>query len=294
MEKWTTRANQILTRVTGYRLTRARPHPGDGPGGRVRWGDPPAGGAASAKPKKRAQKKQSPATKPPATKAPEFPADYEDDYREIIRAVRPYTMTSNNKLHALITATKYIHDYDIPGAVVECGVWRGGSMHAVARTLDATGDHSRELYLFDTFEGMTKPTEKDQRFDGQAAAYLLETSERDASVWAYASLDDVRAGFADVPYPGERIHYVQGPVEKTVPDQAPDQIALLRLDTDWYESTKHELDHLYPRLVSGGVLLLDDYGWWKGSRTATQEFLAETGERLLLIRMATGRVAVKP
>jgi hypothetical protein len=285
MNDWRTRANRVLTSATGYRLTRVDRSPGRGP----------RRSAASAKPSdaKRAAAKPA-APKPAAAQKAEFPVDYEDDYREIIRAVRPYTMTSNDKLHALITATKYVHDHKIPGAIVECGVWRGGSMHAVARTLDAQDDHSRELFLFDTFEGMTEPTEKDERHDGRTAADLLETSERSAAVWAQASLEDVQSGFAGVPYPGERIHYVQGPVEKTIPDQAPEQIALLRLDTDWYESTKHEFDHLYPRLVSGGVLLIDDYGWWKGSRTATQEFLAETGERLLLIRMASGRVAIKP
>lgn len=285
MNDWKTRANRALTSATGYRLTRVDRSPARDA----------RRSAVSAKPSDAKRAAANPAaSKPVAAQKAEFPVDYEDDYREIIRAVRPYTMTSNDKLHALITATKYIHDYKIPGAIVECGVWRGGSMHAVARTLNAQDDHSRELFLFDTFEGMTEPTDKDERHDGRTAANLLETSERNAAVWAQASLEDVQSGFAGVPYPAERIHYVQGPVEKTVPDQAPEHIALLRLDTDWYESTKHEFDHLYPRLVSGGVLLIDDYGWWKGSRTATQEFLAETGERLMLIRMASGRVAIKP
>ncbi|MFD0856966.1 TylF/MycF/NovP-related O-methyltransferase, partial [Actinomadura adrarensis] len=113
-------------------------------------------------------------------------------------------------------------------------------------------------------------------------------------VWAHASLEDVRQGFEQVPYPADRVHFVRGPVEETVPGHAPEQIALLRLDTDWYESTRHELDHLYPRLVSGGVLILDDYGYWKGARKATDEFLERTGERLLLTRINTGRIAVKP
>ena len=104
----------------------------------------------------------------------------------------------------------------------------------------------------------------------------------------------MREGFEGVPYPAERVHFVKGRVEETVPDEAPERIALLRLDTDWYESTKHELEHLYPRLVSGGVLILDDYGWWKGAREAVDEWLASTGERLLLMRAGSGRVAVKP
>lgn len=253
------RANRMLASVTGYRLTKA-----------------------SAGPRR------------PAKGRRRFPADFDEDYQAIISAVRPYTMTGNAKLHALITATRYIHDHAVPGAVVECGVWRGGSMHAVARTLDMAGDHSRDLYLFDTFEGMTQPSEHDRRHDGRTADHLLAASDRSAGVWAHASLEDVREGFGQVPYPAERIHYVPGPVEKTVPGQAPEQIALLRLDTDWYTSTKHELDHLYPRLVSGGVLIIDDYGYWKGSRKATDEFLERTGERLLLIRIDTGRIAVKP
>lgn len=109
-----------------------------------------------------------------------------------------------------------------------------------------------------------------------------------------ASLEDVRSAFARIPYPKERIHYVQGLVEETVPDRAPERIAILRLDTDWYTSTRHELEHLYPRLVSGGVLLIDDYGTWQGSREAVDEFLRKTGERLLLLRMDEGRIAVKP
>ncbi len=100
---------------------------------------------------------------------------------------------------------------------------------------------------------------------------------------------------AKVGYPANRLHYVRGKVEETVPAQAPQQIALLRLDTDWYESTRHELKHLYPRLSSGGVLIVDDYGHWKGSRQATDEFIAETPEFGLLTRIDyTGRLSVKP
>jgi O-methyltransferase len=229
-------------------------------------------------------------------KAPYFPDDFDEEVREVIRLVRPYTRTSKDKLHALVSSTRYISRHGIEGAVVECGVWRGGSMHAVARVLDGLGDHSRDLYLFDTFDGMTEPTEHDLRTgDLRSARELMDESQKATKgIWAYASLEDVRAGFETVPYPVERLHYVQGKVEDTVPGQAPQQIALLRLDTDWYESTRHELDHLYDRLVSGGVLIIDDYGSWQGSAQATDEFLERTGARLLLLRAGTGRVAVKP
>ncbi|MDT7578739.1 MAG: O-methyltransferase [Pseudonocardiales bacterium] len=230
----------------------------------------------------------------PKPKAETFPRDYDEDFCEIIRAVRPYSMTGNDKLHALISATKYVSRYNVPGDIVEFGVWRGGGMKAVALTLEAVDDFSRELYLYDTFEGMTAPTEKDVRFDGAPAAGLLETSGKDTAVWAVASLEDVQQRFAEGRYPQDKIHYIKGPVEETIPAQLPEQISILRLDTDWYESTDHEFKHAYDRLVSGGVLMIDDYGWWQGSRTATDEFLERTGEKLLLLRMASGRVAIKP
>ncbi len=208
--------------------------------------------------------------------------------------ILPYTMTSPERMYALYNAVRHLVAAGVPGDVVECGVWRGGSMQTVARALLEHGDTSRDLHLFDTYEGMPPAGERDVRHDGRPAAELLETLPRDSKTWAVASLEDVRAGFADVPYPGDRVHFVKGLVEETVPARAPERIALLRLDTDWYASTRHELEHLYPRLASGGVLILDDYGWWKGAREAVDEWLAATGERLLLMRAGSGRIAVKP
>jgi hypothetical protein len=244
--------------------------------------------------RKAARKPKKPGKKPAKPKP--LPADYDDEAKKIIRAVRPRTMTGPDKVFALIQAVRYVTRHRIPGAVVECGVWRGGSMQAIGRTLLALGDTSRELYLFDTFEGMPPPSERDTRTsDERTAAELLAEEARESSlVWAVASLEDVQEGMAEVGYPPERVHYVKGRVEATIPEQAPGEISILRLDTDWYESTKHELEHLYPRLVSGGVVLFDDYGYWDGAREAVDEFLDTTGERLLLHRMASGRLAVKP
>jgi len=109
-------------------------------------------------------------------------------------------------LHALISATMYVHDFAIPGAIVECGVWRGGSMHAVARTLDSRGDRSRELYLFDTFEGMTDPTQADRTMDNTLARTHLTRTEKGTGCWCYAGLGEVQANMALSGYPGERIH----------------------------------------------------------------------------------------
>jgi O-methyltransferase len=232
--------------------------------------------------------------RPPVRKPPPFPRFYDDETRAVIRAVRPWTMTSNEKLFALIVAVRHVVAHAIPGDIVECGVWRGGSMQAVARVLAARGVTDRELHLFDTFEGMPPPTEEDVRQGGPPAAQLLATRPKTAKVWAIADLEDVRAGMEQVAYPAHRIHYHPGLVEDTIPGDAPQQIALLRLDTDWYASTRHELEHLYDRVPSGGVVIIDDYDYWEGSRKAVDEFVEATGARLLLAPMGSGRLAVKP
>ncbi|MET7869356.1 TylF/MycF/NovP-related O-methyltransferase [Streptomyces cyaneofuscatus] len=289
---WRNAVNGVLQQLTGYQLRRVTvPAARTAPAQSLAASTP-----APAPPEPEAKEAKEAAAKKPAAKkpSPAFPADYDDEARDIIRAVKPYSMTSPERLNAFILATRYIARHNIPGDIVECGVWRGGSMQACARTLLSVGEDERELYLFDTYEGMTPPTAEDLRRDGRPAQELLDAQGKDRPIWAVASLEDVQAGFENVPYPQERVHYVRGRVEDTVPAQAPEQIAILRLDTDWYASTKHELEHLYSRLVSGGVLLIDDYGYWQGSRQAVDEFLDKTGERLLLLRMDEGRIAVKP
>jgi O-methyltransferase len=229
------------------------------------------------------------------SRAHALPLDFEEADVELYRRVGPYTMTTPPRIYALARAVEYVSERAIPGALVECGVWRGGSMMAVALTLLRLGVTDRDLYLFDTFSGMTAPTEEDVKHSGERAADLLAEESPDADVWAIASIDQVREAVLGVGYPPERIHFVQGPVEETLPANAPDEIALLRLDTDWYASTKHELVHLYPRLVSGGVLILDDYGYWQGARRAVDEYLAEHNVTLLLNRIDnTARIALKP
>jgi O-methyltransferase len=231
---------------------------------------------------------------PPDRAAQPLPDDFTEADAELWRQIAPYTMTTPGKVHALARAVEYVTARRVPGAIVECGVWRGGSMMGVALTLLRLGEATRDLHLFDTFDGMTEPGEEDVKQGGESAADVLGRSSRDSSVWGVASLDEVRATLLGVGYPRERIHFVEGPVEETLPRQAPDEIALLRLDTDWYSSTKHELVHLYPRLARGGVLIIDDYAYWRGARQAVDEYVAENELALLLIRIDHGaRVAIK-
>ena len=153
-----------------------------------------------------------------------------------------------------------------------------------------------DLYLLDTYEGMTRPTDVDIDYAGKPASIEYERTKRtiDSSAWCYASIEQVQHNLASTGYDMDRVKLIKGKVEDTIPDLAPSQISLLRLDTDWYESTRHELIHLFPRLSVGGVLILDDYGHWQGSRKATDEYFAQNDIILLLNRIdSAGRIAVK-
>ena len=202
--------------------------------------------------------------------------------------VRPYTMTSAERIFALRRVVEYLIAGGLPGAIVECGVWKVGSMMAIAESLLECGVRDRDLYLFDTFRGMTEPTVDDP-------AWTHEVWRQHERGWAVVPLKLVRANLTSTGYPSDRLHYVVGRVEDTLPDHAPAAICLLRLDTDFYESTKHELSTLYPRLVSGGVLIIDDYGSFEGSRKATNEFLRAQPKQVLLNRIdSDARIAIKP
>ncbi|HLM60341.1 MAG TPA: TylF/MycF/NovP-related O-methyltransferase [Pyrinomonadaceae bacterium] len=218
-----------------------------------------------------------------------FP-DLSDAERQIVSTVKPFTMTSVERIVCLINAVSFIADNKISGDIAECGVWRGGSMMTVALTLLARNDTSRELYLYDTFEGMSEPTDFDKSIDGISAKSQMEQA---AGKWCYASIEDVRENILSTGYPENKIFLVKGKVEDTIPKTAPANLSLLRLDTDWYESTKHELTHLYPRLSPEGILVIDDYGHWQGARQAVDEYFAEQKRKIYLHRIDyTGRIAV--
>jgi O-methyltransferase len=219
-----------------------------------------------------------------------LPRDITEEERQIFGTVEPYTMTSVERVITLIRAVQYA--VQLEGEFVECGVWQGGSMMAIALTLMNLSKTDRVLRLYDTFEGMSPPSDKDVRYDGTHVSELLENADQDTWIWARAGIDLVRKNLASTKYPSENIRYVAGKVEDTIPENLPDKICLLRLDTDWYESTKHELTHLYPRLVLGGILIIDDYGHYQGAKDAVDEYF---GPSVFLHRIDyTGRMLVKP
>ena len=210
------------------------------------------------------------------------------EFWEIYNLCKPYTMTSVEPMFALYGSVKYIIESDIQGSIVVCGVWRGGSTMLIAKMLSNRNLFDRKIYLFDTFEGMPAPTEHDIDFKGNHADILLKENEsnKEESVWCLADLADVQQNMLRTEFPEENIIFVKGKVEDTIPENLPkEDIALLHLDTDWYESTKHELQYLYPKLVINGILLIDDYGHWEGCRKAVDEYLKENGINILLNRI---------
>jgi hypothetical protein len=220
--------------------------------------------------------------------------DFDEESLALFQSVRPFTMTSMERMYALRQAVEYVARRNIPGDIVECGVWKGGSMMVVAKTLMELG-HSRRLHLFDTFEGMSAPTDADRDCQGRPAQDCLKNDDRESNLyWAYGPLDQVKQNMRSTGYDEGHIFFVKGQVEDTIPEHAPETIALLRLDTDWYDSTRHELIHLYPRLSPGGVLIIDDYGHWQGARRAVDEYFHDPTTRPLLHRIDyTGRICVK-
>jgi O-methyltransferase len=232
----------------------------------------------------------------PKDSGPPDREDMEAEFIELYERCRRFSMASPERLYAVYQAVRHVARHGIDGAIVECGVWRGGASMMAALTLLAMKDAERTLYLYDTFTGMPEPSARDIDVRATPAVGKWRASRRgEGSTWAYASRTEVETNVRGTGYPEANVRFVPGRVEDTIPEHAPDRIAVLRLDTDWYESTYHELRYLFPRLVSGGVLLLDDYGHWRGAREATDRYFAEVATPILLTRIDyTGRVAVKP
>lgn len=229
-------------------------------------------------------------------------SQFRDDFDEVFTAlwqkVEPYTLTSPERGYGLSTAIRYLVTAQIPGDLVECGVYQGGSMLLAALTLldllSQSDDRLPDLWLYDTYEGMTPPSQWDKI---QSTGQLVQ--DRWQEGWWKAPLEGVQQVMEKSGYPKEKLHYVQGDVVETLQTTYPEKISLLRLDTDWYESTKAELEILYPRLTPGGVLIIDDYGHFTGARKAVDEFFDTLHQQNLPVPMLhrldyTGRLAIKP
>ncbi len=221
----------------------------------------------------------------------------DDDFLRLFAQCKPASACGLEPMYALYKAVEYIVRRDLEGDLVECGVFRGGSAMMMALGLRHFGcRRGRRIYLYDTYEGMPPPTDADRDITGNTAASLLaDRSIKTNPYGCYSPIEEVQANLRSTGYDEEKLIFVKGMVEDTIPGLAPESIALLRLDTDWHASTRHELIHLYPRLQPGGVMMIDDYGHWQGARKAVDEYLAGLDVPLLLQRVDyTVRSAIKP
>ncbi|MCK5249610.1 MAG: class I SAM-dependent methyltransferase [Spirochaetaceae bacterium] len=217
-------------------------------------------------------------------------SDMDRDFLKIWDRVKPFTMISPERGWALAEAVRYICRSGIPGDIVECGVWKGGACLLASHILAAEEtDTNRRIWLFDTFSGMVPPGS-----DDRIASSRQSLSERDPEGWWASSIAEVKKTLSRSHLNKESFQFVSGPVEETLDREVPEIIAVLRLDTDWYESTMKELEVLFPRLSPGGVLIIDDYGHFTGAKKAVDEYFRRQGETILLHRSDyTGRVLIK-
>jgi hypothetical protein len=205
--------------------------------------------------------------------------DFDDEAVRIILGTEGLTMTSPERLFALIESVRYVERAAIPGDIVECGVWMGGSMKAAADTLISIGSTKRTLWLYDTYDGLPEATEHDIDFKGLSQMEIWRPGMEKAPLYR------VKDAMNSTGYPRDRIEYIVGKVEETFPERIPDSIALLRLDTDYYSSTKHELENLIPLVSRGGVVIIDDYGHFLDARRAVDEYLEQQRMDVLLSRI---------
>ncbi len=224
---------------------------------------------------------------------------YDKGARATMLAVKDFTMISPDRIYSLIQAVRYVNRHNIEGAIVECGVYKGGGgVMAAMLTCKQDRVKSREFFLYDTFSGMSRPTNADSVLNGTVNSRALERFEmrktgEDSSDWCFASLDEVKENLAATSCESSRIHYVQGKVEETIPEKLPAKISVLHLDTDWYESTSHEMSHLFPLLSPGGVLIIDDYNYWSGSRQAVDEYFSSKDIQIFLMTIGESAIGVK-
>lgn len=232
----------------------------------------------------------------PSEVSPEYPLDFSENTIGLCRRVRPFTMTSNERIAVLEQAVRHVVRQDIEGDFVECGVARGGSGLAMALTLLDMNRTDRDLWLYDTFEGMPEPTDEDMGRYGNKAMRKYEKRLKDGvSTWINRPEEVARGVMASCDYPASRLHFVKGMIEQTLPTTAPDRVALLHLDTDFYASTKCEMELLFPKVTAGGAVIVDDYYRWQGNRKAVDDYVNEHRIPIFWSRIDDhGVIGIKP
>jgi len=213
----------------------------------------------------------------------QFPDIKEPFFWETYEKCKAYSLLGIETFYNLYRSVEYVAQNKVAGDFVECGVFLGGSVLATSDFAHHFGLRDRRFHIYDTFEGFPDNT------------WELDWHGTKVPFTKHANfLECVRKAVTRSLCPADRFEFVAGMVEETLPRHKPGAIALLRLDTDYYESTRAELEHLYPLLSPGGVLIIDDYGLFQGARRATDEFFAHQDKGILLMRVnASVRCGVK-
>lgn len=220
-----------------------------------------------------------------------LPFDFTEEESKLVASVQKFTMTDGERIIGLQRAVRYICDNEVPGDFVECGVWKGGSSMVAAIEFKKREDY-RDLFLLDSYDmPIPAPLEIDKDVNGHN---IFGGATETQPYWNAATVEEVRSNILSTGYPERNLKIVKGLVSKTIPSETPDSICILRLDTDTYESTKHEMEQLYPSLSSGGILIVDDYGTHSGARKAVEDYFSGAGSRPMITRLDnSGVIAVK-
>ena len=198
--------------------------------------------------------------------------------KDLIDLISDYSMTPKIRIYNLLQALRHLKEKNIEGDYVECGVWKGGNILLFKKFLEIEETIQRKIYAFDTYEGMTAPDKNDFEISNNnfASQLLKKDKSKKSNIWGICSLEEVMKNISKHTLNLENINFIKGPVEDTlnINKNIPEKISLLRLDTDWYQSTKKELEVLYKNVSKGGVIIIDDYGHWGGSKKAVDEFFS--------------------
>ena len=191
-------------------------------------------------------------------------------FARLMLQVKPsYTMVTNKNLIVLYNLVQRANSLDLPGDIVECGVWNGGSA-AVMGLSNIEGTHkyrNRTIWLFDSFQGLPPPTEQDG--EEERANYF--------EGWGKGDVGKTKQVFARLGVPLDHVRIIPGWFDATLRTAPVDSIAILHIDADWYESVKLVLDLFYDKVVPGGFIILNDYGTWQGCNQALADYFTEHG-----------------
>lgn len=207
--------------------------------------------------------------------------------------VKPYTMVSLYRLQNIYKLARTVEKNSLVGAFVECGVWRGGCS-AVMAYAAKEAQSNRKIWLFDSFRGLPEPTKKDgsraRVFSSNRTSGSLRTINKNVGTVMH-----VKKILSKLNVDINNVEIRKGWFQNTLPKAKKEieNIAILRLDSDWYESTKACLENLYDLVVKGGFVVIDDYGTWEGCRKAVDNFIKKRGLRVKLIWVDNAEVYFK-